>query len=317
MRVLIVGAGSVGQLYGFCLQRGGAAVDVYVREKYADEARQGYLLYDRKKGLQDPFRFTPESVFSTPEELQAQRFDALILCIPSNRLRGDWFQPFADAIGSATFLSLTPGLEDQQFITHFLPEEQVATGLITSVSYPAPLPGESVDQPGTAFWFPPLAPALFQGSSPRLQPLVEALRRGGMKSKIVTDLDAKAGFGSGLLMPIVATLETVDWSFQNLKAHQERIDLMLAAIEENLSLVEALLDVKRPVFANLLSATTLKGALIAAPKVAPFDLEVYFQLHFTKVGEQTRLFLNDYIRLRETKAMESPALSQLLQQLTL
>ena len=44
-RVLIVGAGAVGQVYGWYLSRGGAEVSFYVKEKYLEDARAGFALY--------------------------------------------------------------------------------------------------------------------------------------------------------------------------------------------------------------------------------------------------------------------------------
>ena len=40
----------------------------------------------------------------------------------------------------------------------------------------------------------------------------------------------------------------------------------------------------------------LRLVLAAAPRLVPFDLERFLEVHFTKVGAQTRLFLDDWIR---------------------
>ena len=45
-RVLLVGAGAVGQVYGKYLQAAGCEISFLVKEKYADEARRGFTLYD-------------------------------------------------------------------------------------------------------------------------------------------------------------------------------------------------------------------------------------------------------------------------------
>jgi hypothetical protein len=37
--------------------------------------------------------------------------------------------------------------------------------------------------------------------------------------------------------------------------------------------------------------------LVLAQFIAPFDFEKYIQFHFTKVGDQTKLFIDEYIRL--------------------
>ncbi|HTJ46743.1 MAG TPA: 2-dehydropantoate 2-reductase N-terminal domain-containing protein, partial [Kofleriaceae bacterium] len=60
MRVLVVGAGAVGQVYARHAQQGGADVTFFVREKYRDEVARGLDLYPlnkRKKPPMAPVRF--------------------------------------------------------------------------------------------------------------------------------------------------------------------------------------------------------------------------------------------------------------------
>ena len=38
-----------------------------------------------------------------------------------------------------------------------------------------------------------------------------------------------------------------------------------------------------------------------AKVVIPLDIETYLQYHFTKVGDQTRMFLDNYAALAETQ----------------
>ena len=45
-RVLLVGAGAVGQVFGKYLQAAGCELSFLVKEKYADEARHGFTLYE-------------------------------------------------------------------------------------------------------------------------------------------------------------------------------------------------------------------------------------------------------------------------------
>ena len=47
-RVLVVGAGAVGQVYGRHARQGGADVTFFVREKYRDTVSRGFDIYKRK-----------------------------------------------------------------------------------------------------------------------------------------------------------------------------------------------------------------------------------------------------------------------------
>lgn len=315
MRILIVGAGSIGQLYGYCFAEGGATVDVYVRPKYADDARDGFVLYDRKRGLETSQHFEPSEVLSEPEDLEQRDYDAVVLCIPSNGLRGEWIEEFSANLGDALVVSLTPGLKDREFLAQYVDDDHLATGLITAVAYPAPMDGESAAEPGTAYWFPPLTPAMFEGPVDRLDPVLAALENGGMKTRQVKNLAHRAAFGSAVLLPSVAVLETVDWSFADLRSDRSRRRLLADAKDEALSAVELHLDTKRPLGARFLGPTTIRGLLLMAPVVPPFDLETYVRVHFTKVGEQTRLILEEYRARREDEGLESPALQQLLDEI--
>lgn len=311
MRVLIVGAGSIGQLYGMFLQRGGATVDVYIKPKYREDANAGYRLYDRRKGLRAPEVFTPDGVCTSPDDLSGDPHDVVLLCMSSAGLHGPWFEDFAPAIGDTTLISLTPGLDDRRFITDHIDDEQVGMGLITAVSYPAPLPGEEAAEPGTAYWLPPLTPAFFDGPLERLRPLMKTLNQGGMRARRMRDLSERAAMGTALLMPLVAVLEIVDWSIATLRKSKEHRNLLDEAADEALAVVEERFDTRRPLPTRILGPMTWRGLLIAAPVVPPFDLETYLQVHFTKTGEQTRMFIDGYIERRRSMEIPSPALEQL------
>ena len=315
MRVLIVGAGSVGQLYGYCLQRGGADVDVYVRPKYAAEAAAGFAIYERRRGLKDPASFVPDGVLTSPGDLIDEDYDVVLLCIPSTGLRGEWFGEFARNLGDATLVSLSPALKDRAFIAEHLPREEVGWGLITSVSYPAPLPGEECPQPGTAYWFPPLAPAPFEGPAAPVDALVAALKKGGMPCKRTADVATKASFGSAVLMPIIAIMETRGWSFAEMRRDPDAMPQLHRVMQETLEGVELAIGEKRPLPSRLLGPFGLSALTRVAGLVPPFDLEVYLKVHFTKVGDQTRLFLQDYIDQRLQSGLDSPALQELLHSL--
>jgi ketopantoate reductase len=315
MRVLIFGAGSIGQTYGYILTRSGATVDVYVRPKYEADAETGYRLYERRKGFRAPLEFKPDRVLTTCDEVADVDYDVVVLCVSSTALRGDWLDDFAPAVGDTPLVSLTPGMEDEAILLEHFSEEQLGRGMITAVSYPAPLPGEGDIDPGTAFWLPPMAPALFEGPDQVVKPLADALTKGGMKSKVVDNVSEQSRMGSAVLMPFVAVLETLDWSFKALNKSGEARRFLDQAVEEALTLMETKFDSKRPLPFRFLGPLSWKGALIAGPMVTPFDLEEYLQRHFTKVGDQTRLFFDNYCRSCDELGLECPALAKLRDQL--
>ncbi len=313
MRILIVGAGSVGQLYGHMLQRGGAEVDVFVRPRHTTDARRGYRLYDRREGLDEPTTFTPAGVRSAPGEIRGESYDAILLCVPATGLRGPWFEELAAAADDdATFVSLTPGPGDREYIARFVDEGRAAVGLITALAYPAPLPGEEAAEPGTAYWLPPLTPAYFDGPESRLSPLVSTLRRGGMRARTRRNLAQLATAGTATLLPMVAVLETLDWSLDALRRSRAHRELLHRATDEALEATSDHAGSRRPAVSRLLGPKSWRALLRVAPLAPPFDLEAYLRVHFTKTRDQTQEILREYVARRQRMGRASPALETLL-----
>ena len=83
MKVLIVGAGAVGVVYGRHLQLAGAELSFYVRDKYRPACEQGLTVYPLNKDRSfKPVDFKEFSVLSSPEEVAAQSFDQVWLAVP-------------------------------------------------------------------------------------------------------------------------------------------------------------------------------------------------------------------------------------------
>ncbi|MCA9521895.1 MAG: ketopantoate reductase [Myxococcales bacterium] len=299
MNILLVGAGAVGQVYGLYLQRGGANVTFWVKEKYVAEARSGYTVYplNRKKATRwEPVRFDGFGVISSADEIEPGAYDAVILCVSSTQLRAPWLDELAGRLGSSTLVMLQPGLDDRSYVSERIDEGQIVGGVITVVSYQTPLPGESTDPPGVAFWYPPLAAAPFSGPAERVEPLLETFRRGHMPVKRIDDVTAMAGFPNAILTPHLVALEAAGWTFAELR-RSGALKLASRAVTEAMKIVARQKGVSRPVARVAVRPSTMSTLLRLAKWVIPFDFEVYLEYHFTKVGDQTRFFMSRYIEL--------------------
>ncbi len=144
MRILIVGAGAVGQVYGLYLQRAGAEVAVYVREKYRAGAEAGFTLYPLHRGTPPQAeRFLPSAVCARPEEATAAGpWDQLWLAVSSVAVRGGWLGPLIEAAQPRFVVGLQPGPEERDFLLQHIPAERAVFGGIGMISYQAPLPGD-------------------------------------------------------------------------------------------------------------------------------------------------------------------------------
>lgn len=299
MNVLIVGAGAVGQVYGRHLALGGAHVYYFVREKYADECRRGFTFYplNRRKPRAAPVQMSvaPGDILTRVDEVKAIAFDQVYLCVASHQLLGPWLGELAAAIGDATVVSLQPGSEDRDVILAAVPAERLVSGMITVVSYHAPLPGETVPEPGMAYWFPPLQPAPFSGPKERTRAVVDALRAGKQPAKVHRDVPAFVRYPSALLMVLLTALEREGWSFRQL-ARSATLGSVRPATLEAFAIIEAAHGTRAPRLLRMVARPFwVRRIMTGARWMMPLPVETYFRVHFTKVREQTRMFMQAYI----------------------
>jgi 2-dehydropantoate 2-reductase len=307
MRVLIVGAGSVGQVYGWHLERGGADVHVFVREKYADEARAGFVLYP--PGQKAPVRWTPRGVVTSADAVRAQAWDQVWLCIPSPALRGPWLAELVAAMGSATLVSMLPGLRDRELLDSLVPPERLVLGLISFSSWHAPLTDEALPEPGMAWWHPPLTPNLYEGPKAAVDAIVSTLRAGGCPAARGA-ATATAARGSSFLVNVVAAMECAGWTFAGLRGGPWA-DLAAGAASEALTISSAHLGVARGPLGLLMSPIVVRLATRLAPWIAPMDFEAFLRVHFSKVGAQTSMAIDTWIDDGRTRGLPVASLESL------
>src|SRR5207302_8013393 len=87
-KLLLVGAGAVGQAYGHCLLRGGADVTFLVKESHRREVDRPLTVYplnERRRWQPVPF-----SGFSVATQPSDARFDQIWLCVSPPALEGEW-----------------------------------------------------------------------------------------------------------------------------------------------------------------------------------------------------------------------------------
>ena len=163
MRVLLVGAGAVGQVYGYYLQKAGWDVSFLVKEKYAMSMRKGLTLYPlNRPSPWEPRNFHGYGTLFEPSEVRKNRWDQVWFCVSSTALDGEWLEPLLAAIGDATLVSLQPGMEDQRRLADRVGADRLVSGLIGFLSYQAPIAREPVERVGMAVYFPLWSPRFLE-----------------------------------------------------------------------------------------------------------------------------------------------------------
>lgn len=327
MRVLMVGAGAVGQVYGLHLQRGGAEVAFFVKPAYAEACERGMTLYRRQIGRPTVTeRLDGCRIVTDLEAVRSESWDQVWLCVSTPALQGAWLAELLGAIGTATLVVLQPGLGVRQTILaawrsamgdgvdEATLTARIVTGLITAVAYQAPLPGEPAMAPGVAFWLPPLSPLPLGGDKGRIDPIVAIMRAGGCPTTYADDIPRRALVGSAMLMPQIAALEVVGWSMTGLR-RSEWLDVACRASRQMVAVGFTHEGLTPPAIDRIARPWLLGTILWLAPKVVPLPFETYLQYHFTKVGDQTRLMLARHRDLGDKLGLDVSAIRALAEAL--
>jgi 2-dehydropantoate 2-reductase len=307
-RILIVGAGAVGLAYGYHLHQGGAHVTYLVKEKHREEAREGFTLH-RHRLFRRPksVEFSDFDVLTDYDEVEARQWDQVWLCVSSTAVRGEWLEDLAGRIGDATLVSLLPGINARMRVEDVYGAEKTVVGLITLIAYQSPLAGEDLS-PGVAYLLPPMAPIPFAGANGRVEPVAAALERGGCPAVVDQDAPKTASFGSAVMNTAIAGLEVAGWSLSRFR-RTPALEISTAAGKEALKISGLFHWTKVPFGILTIRRPELLGSALAiVPALMPFDLEVYLEYHFTKVGDQTRQNLDEFIELGQEQGNPTRAL---------
>lgn len=314
MRVLLVGAGAVGQVFGWHLQQGGAEIAYRVKPKYAEETRRGFALYplNRRRPREAPVRFEGFDVLTDLEQVAGDRFDQVWLCTGSHALRaGDWVERLGEATGDATFVGLQPGLGDADYVRERVGADRVVWGLIEFIAYAGPLEGEDLPEPGTVFWLAPIVPFPFSGPDGRVRPVIEAAQAGGLRARQVDDVATTTALGSPLLNLHMVALECAGWRFAALRRDPDLLPLASDAVREAVGVAAHRHGVKAPSWVRWLRPWQVSLLSRVAPLLVPLPIETYLAYHFSKVGEQTEQAVQGWIAGADDAGLPHRALDEL------
>jgi 2-dehydropantoate 2-reductase len=299
LRVLVVGAGAVGLVYGTHLQRGGAEVALYVRERRRAEAEAGYALTRvGVLGGRTTHSFVPDRVVTSADEVRVLDPDQAWVATATDALDEPWLASVLAASARALVVFLQPGGDALERMKTLVPDEtRRVRGAIAMTSWHAPLEGSSEPREkatpnGYAYLFPPLAPTGLEG--PRASEAIEALRRGGCPAARA-NVTASLAHGSAILLPHMAALEAAGWSIATL-ASREISELAASSSREALTIASRRTGIAEPFARRFARGWVTRLAARVARWIVPFDLEVYLRVHFLKVRAQTMLILDEYVR---------------------
>jgi hypothetical protein len=309
MKILIVGAGAVGLVYGHHFVKAGHQVTFLVKEKYQssleDDKQKGVVLYhlNKDKNLQQPLRFTNFSIITQWDEVDG--FDLVALSISSTALRQLPLLAIKEKLGnskkSANLLMLQPSEEDLEHLTQEIPKEHILQGMITLISYQTDNINEGINPAGTAYYLPPLPMPIStsdQQQKGNLKTVVALFNQSGIKAKAVNSALDESRLISAFFMTFLCALEAANWEFYRLK-NSKALLLKLSAAQQDLLPQKimtsgAFAKIKKGLLKSLLKPWFYKALIKISPAFIPLPLEAYLKKHFLKVRPQTLMYMQDY-----------------------
>lgn len=314
MKVLIVGAGAVGQAYGVHLDQGGADVTFYIKAKYLANLRQGLTLFPLNTNRNPaPVIWKHFNVISEMSDVAGTCWDVIILTLPSNALYTPWLEEFARAVNSKTLIvTLQPGHNDRLELLKYFPENNLIPGVITLISFETPIDPNGPQEKGIAYWFPPSTKGFFDGDAPAVKDLIKTLNRGGFPAakKELLNNPGLVYFGSTFLNVFIRNLEKRQWKLDAFKDAQVASVLKDSTLEA-FEIIARKYSITKPFFHHLIGKKFYVVAIYLSKKLMPFELEKYLQAHFTKVAPQMHKNYSDLIKEGEDQGLPIKALLKL------
>ncbi len=300
MKVLIVGCGAVGQVYGLFLQKAGVTLGYLDRLEKADVLKEvldhaGLPVYQVSRAhRRDPVPHRLEHYQVLSDAAESQRFqpDQVWFTVPSQVYYSDWFKEFVQKVPAEQVVCFAPeGARPEFFPPLDGGKERLVFAGTTFMAWQGSLDGGGGRVEGVNFWRPPLAIPL-AGPEAACREVGQMLKKAGFRFTIgKPDSHAQAAT-TALMTAFTVGLELSGWSLRSFRSSPCLLRQAAGAAREAVlgqlpgagALQKALLGVK------VLTAAFYLAALVL-PHLFPFDVEKYLKFHYTKTREQTLTLL--------------------------
>ncbi|MGM0563897.1 MAG: 2-dehydropantoate 2-reductase N-terminal domain-containing protein [Pseudomonadota bacterium] len=307
-RILIIGSGAVGAVYGYHLQQAGCEVAYLVRNPASPNARMPRDLYQYRYFGEPQHRHLDAPVLTQA----TADWDQVWLTLPSEALQSPWLAEQLAVFGADTpLISWTPNFRDRETLSQ-LYKGPIQHGLIGLISFHTPLPGHQSPPEGWGYYLPPRS-AMLDDSQPGKR-AAKLLKAGGYPAVSMKNLPWVAGRATALTIPAISALETAGWSLKNIR-NKRYLTMASGASREATTISAHYFKIRTPLTVPLQRPWLFRLLALVAPRVIPIPLETYLHYHFSKVGEQTRLMLDQWIEEGKRRRLPVTKLKELRQSL--
>ncbi len=304
MKVLMVGSGAVGQVFGLFLANSGVELAFYARPGSADGLREALehgglpLFQISYLHRRNPIAHRLKAYQVVTDVAESQRFDPdqIWFAVPSPVYYSEWFRMFLREVPSERVVCFAPEGGRPEIVPEGVPEGRLVFGGITFVAWQGDLEGGGGRSEGVNFWLPPGPGIPLMGAEKACLEVKEVLATAGIRSGVKDPgYRSSQAAATALLSTFVAGIELSGWS--------------LGAFRRGPWLRRAARGSREAVSGQLSSAGGLARRLLGIPLSAagfylvtlflpiffPFDLEKYLKFHYLKTRPQTLALLELFV----------------------
>lgn len=303
-KVLIFGAGSIGQVLGSHLRISGCEVSFWVRPtQQADFAQRGFTLYNTSSQTELHIA-APHLLTEIPED---HHYDALFLCVRGDQLDSALaqIQSRFNKTENMVVVTFQPGREDALKVFRALPELIIVPAAVSFFAYQQDTRVE--------YWMPKSLPTLigapFNETLHVRDALVRLLQRGGIPAKGVNDLEAEVRFPGAALVVLLAAFHLADYSFKNLSQNKKLLELAAQGIQEAIAITQKDLGFIPLKYKPLqhISGGALQGLLWGLEHSPLYGfMQNMWGVHARKIEKQTFQALDDLLALSLQQSKNAP-----------
>lgn len=327
-RVLIVGAGSIGMIFGYNLTLAKADVTYLVRPRHIERLSRPQTLYCYEDNSLKPYE--GYSVISDHADIAKGRFDYILITLDGASLQSEDGIALTKAIGKAVEGTDTKVIQGAMFVdsqrwfkeTSGLRDDQFTNGYFAILAYSPsavtlPLHGHTdpallakadlaySDKMDSGLFLADSVPAIANG-------FAEVYNASGVSKAVVVPAVDFAMYANAMFA-LFGACELLDWpTFSDIDPSNETWRLGIAAMKEiqTLSLYG---DAGRKAAETTTEASALEEQAATEKLMWPLDLQAFNRFHHGgKVNAQDRAILAASLAAGRDEGKEMPALTELL-----
>jgi hypothetical protein len=302
MKVLIVGCGAVGQVFGLFLQKAGVDLGLYDQPATADRLQQALaqgglpIFQITRSHRKDPIAHRLKNYQVLTSVAECRRFapDQIWFATPSPVYHSEWFREFLQSVPAGRVVCFAPEGGRPEFIPSDGAEDRLVFGGVTFMAWQGDLGGGGGRPEGVNFCLSPLAFPL-SGTEKACGEVAPVFKKAGLRVDIQKPGSPMQASMTAVMTAYTAGLELSGWKLRGFRSSPWLHRSARASREAALSQLQSAGFLPRVLIGMICSSAGLFLITLLLPLLFPFDIEKYLTFHYRKTRDQTLTLLNLFI----------------------